>query len=66
MLVSDVLEFIRNCVIEVGQPFMFDCDDVLHLYICFRSTHADFRHRRVEQKLIVKLGIFHLNCLLNA
>ena len=57
MLVSEVLQFIRNCVINVDQPFMFESDVALPLYVCFRSTHAVFRRRRVEQKLIVKLGV---------
>ena len=57
VLVSDVLEFIRNYVINVGQLFMFEGDLSLPLYVCFRTTHAVFRYRRVEQKLTVKLGI---------
>ena len=66
VLVCDVLEFIRNCVINVSQPFMFESDVALPLYVCFRSTHEVFNRRCVEQKLIVKLGIGYFNCLLNA
>ena len=31
VLVSDVLEFIRNCLINVSQPFMFEIDVALLL-----------------------------------
>ena len=66
IVVSDVLEFISIYVINVGQPFMLGCDISLPLYVCFHSTHAVFRRRRIEQKQIVMLGMDHFNLLFNA
>ena len=48
VLVSDVLENIRSCVINLDQPFMFKSDVALPLYVWFRSTDEIFRRRRIE------------------
>ena len=66
VLVSNVLEFIRNCVIYVDQSLMLEIDVSLPTYVGFRSTHAIFRRWRVEHMQTVKVVFLHFYCLLNA
>ena len=66
VLVSDVLEFICSCAINVGRPLIFESDVTLRLHVCFCSTHAVSHRGRVEQKLIVKLGFVYFRSILEA